>query len=283
MPYPFFMGYSSSILKENKFDVFTIDGAAELLSEKKFLDKVVDFKPDLIVLEVSTVSIQKDLDDAEYFKKNTNAKIVFCGLHNFMYNSEFLKKNKNVDFVLIAEYEYTLLELCKRLKHNKSLKDLKGIIYRSNDGIIDNKRASLIDDLNELPLPDRKSLPMKNYWDVPGNMLTPSVQLISSRGCPFGCIFCAWPQIIYGGHKYRQRKVEEVIKEIKILINEYKVKSIYFDDDTFNVDKKFVENFSKELIKENIKIEWAAMCRADIMDVETLLLKKKSAGPLSRK
>ncbi|HPG29307.1 MAG TPA: radical SAM protein [bacterium] len=290
MPYPFFLGYASSLLKQNGFDVMALDGAAGLLSEQLFLDKIVEFKPDVILLEVSSVSIEKDLRDAEYLKKNTAAKIVFAGLHSFMYSSDFLENQKNVDFVLIGEYEYIMLELCDSLDKKKELKNISGLIYRKSNNfknsgsdksesseIINNGRKELLKNLDLLPLPDRTSFPPENYWDVPAGINTPSVQITASRGCPFGCIFCAWPQIIYGGKNFRQRSISNLISEIKYLIERFNIKSLYFDDDTFNVNKEFCFKFADALISENIKIEWAAMCRADLM-TEDLLMRLKQSG-----
>jgi len=280
MPYPFFMGYASTLLKKNRFNVLTLDGAAELLTEQKFLEKIIDFAPDLVLLEVSTVSIAKDLADAQYLKSKIKTEIVFAGLHNFMYSSEFLEKHQCVDYVIIGEYENILLELCKAKINDgtsSNLSKIKGLIFRDeNNKIVNTGRAELFNNLDALDFPDRDALPLKNYLDRPCGIAEPSVQIIASRGCPFGCIFCAWPQIIYGGNKFRQRSVDNVISEMKFLKEKYKINSIYFDDDTFNVNKKFVQELSKKIISENLKIEWAAMCRADIMDEETLLLMKQS-------
>ncbi|MBP7652288.1 radical SAM protein [Candidatus Dependentiae bacterium] len=286
MPYPFFLGYTSSLLKQNGFEVLAIDGAAELLSEKDFLDKIVSFKPDIILLEVSSVSIEKDLKDAEYLKLRTSAKIVFAGLHSFMYSPEFIKNHyKNVDYVLIGEYEFIMLELCVSLRDDKDLCGIKGLLYKKNykysikpenDEIFNTGRRDLLKNLDVLPYPDRVSFPPENYWDVPSGINTPSVQITASRGCPFGCIFCAWPQIIYGGKNFRQRSVSNIVSEIKHLIENYNIKSLYFDDDTFNVNKEFCYDFANRLIDEKINIDWAAMCRADLMTEDLLVVLKRS-------
>jgi len=280
MPYPFFMGYTSILLKKQGFEVLTVDGAAELLTEKKFIDKIINFEPDIVLLEVSAVSIAKDLDDARFIKSKIKTEIVFTGLYSFMYNSEFLEKYQFVDYVIIGEYENIFLELCN-YKSSKTidldLSKIKGLIFRTSDNkVINTGRAELINNLDMFDFPDREALPLKNYLDLPGGISKPSAQIITSRGCPFGCIFCAWPQIIYGGNKFRQRSVDNVINEIKFLKEKYNIKSVYFDDDTFNVNQKFVQDLSKKIIAENIDIEWAAMCRADIMTEETLVLMKQA-------
>ena len=95
--------------------------------------------------------------------------------------------------------------------------------------------------------------------------------MIASRGCPFGCNFCLWPQTLFGGTIYRARGVKDCIAEMEFLIKEKGFKSVYFDDDTFNVGKKRMLEFSNEIIKRGLcKTPWAIMARPDLMDREIL-------------
>ena len=138
-------------------------------------------------------------------------------------------------------------------------------------------KRPLIENLDDLPWPSREFLPMNKYYDCPGGIPTPSLQIHSSRGCPFQCVFCAWPQIMYGDNSYRTRNPVDVVNEIENCLKKYQIKSFYFDDDTFNIGKPRLMKLAEELKQRNLGLPWAAMARADTCDFETLE-KMKEAG-----
>ncbi len=180
MPFPFFLAYSASVLERQDVDVQLMDGIAEGISEQEFINRIVSFEPDLIVLEVSTISLAVDLALAEKLRQifGKEVKTAFCGLHAFMYRPEFLNDHTAVDFVLVGEYEYTLRDLAAHLKRGEPLENVAGLIFRKADGhVIVNPRRPLISNLDELPWPARQYLPMEKYHDEPGNIPRPSVQI----------------------------------------------------------------------------------------------------------
>jgi radical SAM superfamily enzyme YgiQ (UPF0313 family) len=126
--------------------------------------------------------------------------------------------------------------------------------------------------LDDLPWPQREGAVIYKYNDGFAGLPVPNVQMYSSRGCPFHCIFCLWPQVLYGEHKYRKRNPVKVVQEMAWLIKEFNFKAVYFDDDVFNIDKLHVINICEEIMKANIKVPWAVMARADLMDEKLLSL-----------
>ena len=130
-----------------------------------------------------------------------------------------------------------LLELVKVFRKNKELSSINGLIWRDGDKVVKNSPRELCD-INLLPWPYREGLPMAKYLDLPGNIPAPSAQMFASRGCPFGCNFCLWPQVLYQGNHYRTRDLEDVVEEMEFLIKKMGFKSVYFDDDTFNIGKE---------------------------------------------
>ena len=272
MPFPFFLAYSAAVCEQDGFEVELCDGIAEAIPEDEFVKRIVKFVPNLVCLEVSTISIENDLAMGRRLRKELGDKvrIAFSGLHNFMGEPEFLKEHSWLDFVLIGEYEYTLLEVCRRLFEGNDLKGCPGTVHRKNGDIVVEKRRPLIENLDQMPWPARHFLPMSNYHDEPGSIPRPSVQMWASRGCPYGCIFCAWPQIMYGSRKYRARSIIDVVDEMEWLVNEGQYKSVYFDDDTFNIGKKRMLQFASEVKSRGINVPWAIMARADNMDREIL-------------
>jgi hypothetical protein len=272
MPFPFFLAYAGAVVENDGFETLLVDGIAEGVGEDAFVDRITDFDPHLILLEVSTISIETDLALGRRLRQclGPDVKIAFCGLHNFMYEPEFLAKHDWLDFVLRGEYEFTLRALCRRLTEGAEISGCLGVLHRANAGVVVEDRRALTEDLAKFPWPARHFLPMHNYHDEPGSIPRPSVQMWGSRGCPYGCIFCAWPQIMYGSRKYRARSVSDIVDEMEWLVNEGGFKSVYFDDDTFNIGKKRMLAFAAEVKARGIYVPWAIMARADNMDREIL-------------
>lgn len=278
LPFPFFLAYAAALLKKNGYEVYLIDAIAEKLPCENFISKVKKIAPDFIVAETSTASIYNDMSILRSLHKSM--KIIVCGPDINITKEEFLEGHNFIDYVLVGEYEMTLLDLMEHLRKSVVLDEVRGIIYRGKGRIIKNPERPLLDDLDMLPWPMRESLPMERYYDVPGGLPIPSVQMVASRGCPFQCIFCAWPQIIYKKGSYRTRGIKDVADEMEYLVNYFGFKSVYFDDDTWNIGKERVLEFCKEVSKrgedDRLRVPWAMMARADLMDEDQLHALKKS-------
>ncbi|MEI6831359.1 MAG: radical SAM protein, partial [Candidatus Omnitrophota bacterium] len=281
LPFPFFLAYATSLLKKNGINAYIIDAIAEKTSEEDFLEIVLRKDIDFIVAETSVPSFY---DDLRLLKRiaEFGVSIILCGPNYEIFKPEFLKEHSFISFVLYGEYELTLLELIKALQQRGKLSDINGLIY-NDDGIIKKNPPRTHFDLDILPWPQRETLPIYSYLDAPGGMRTPCAQILASRGCPFKCQFCLWPQVIYQGNHYRARDIKDVIDEMEYLVSYKGFKSVYFDDDTFNVGRKRMVDFCNEIRKRGLnKIQWSIMARADLMD-EELLLNFKKAGLYSVK
>ena len=280
MPFPFFLSYAASLLeKEIGLEVLLVDGIAEGISREEFQDRIKGFAPDIIVFETSTPSINYDLNYVKDFKRSygQECKFVFSGPHSEMFKKEFLKENNDIDFILVGEYELSLKELCLALKDNKDISDVLGIIYRDKQGkVVVNASRPLIEHVDDLPYPARHFLPMHNYQDLVCGLPGPSLQMWASRGCPYGCIFCFWPQVMYHGRNYRPRDPKKIVDELETVLKEYKFKSFYFDDDTFNIGKDRIIKLCEEIKQRKINLPWAIMARADIMDSDILKALKEA-------
>ncbi len=274
LPFPFFLAYAAALLKKNNFDIKLIDAIAEEKSYKHFLNDIQKFKPHLLVCETSTVSLNHDLGVLE--KVGRDIPIAICGPDINIQQPSFLEKYKFIAYVFIGEYEFILLDLVRHLKERKNLNDVLGLIYRDLDTVKINPPRPLIN-LDELPWPLRQGLPMESYNDTPGDMPIPSVQMSASRGCPYKCKFCLWPQVMYQGNHYRTRNVIDVVDEMEYLVKQMNFKSIYFDDDTFNCSRERMIALCNEIKKRKLNVPWAIMARADLM-TEEILEKMREAG-----
>lgn len=274
LPFPFFLAYSSALLKKHSFDVVLIDAIVEKMSYSYFLKLIKKINPRLLFCETSTVTLEHDLRLLNMIDKNI--AVALGGPDVNMRQPAFLKKHRFIDYVIIGEYESTLVELASNLETNKSPKGISGLIYRDKNIVVVNSLRPLIS-LDELPWPLREDLPMERYNDTPGDMPLPSVQMLASRGCPYRCKFCLWPQVMYQGNNYRTRNTVDVVDEMEYLVREKQFKSIYFDDDTFNIGKQRMLKLCGEINRRKLNIPWAIMARADLMD-EEILDNMKGAG-----
>lgn len=284
IPFPHFLATAAAVLEAEGEEILLVDGVAEGISVREFIERIKAFSPGLVLLEVSTPSIAYDLEMAGKIKSECKgARIAFSGIHAPMRSEEFLLKNPAVDFVLYGEYEYTLRDLVHCHENGSGFQGVQGLIFRENDGTVTmNKERPLIRDLDSLPFYADHFLPMKKYCDTPCGLPFPSVQMWTSRGCPFRCSFCAWPQIMYGGNDYRVRSAAKILDELELLVSRYGFRSFYFDDDTVNIGKKRMLELCREIKNRGINLPWAIMARADTMDRE-LLTAFRDAGLYSLK
>jgi len=278
IPFPFFLAHAASLLENKDNEIKFIDAIAQRLDEQATIDEIDDYKPSLVVIETSTPSFANDIRISEMIKRRvSNSSIVLCGPHASSYAKNILDKYDFINYILIGEYEYALLDLVDSLKNSLNLRTVLGLVFRSNHTVITNKPRQTLKNLDDLPWPHREAQVIYKYNDGFAGLPVPNVQMYSSRGCPFHCIFCLWPQVLYGEHKYRKRDPVKVVNEMEWLIKKFNFKAVYFDDDVFNIDKTHVTNICNEIIKRNIKVPWAIMARADLMN-ERLLSSLAGAG-----
>jgi anaerobic magnesium-protoporphyrin IX monomethyl ester cyclase len=280
--FPFFMGYSAALLEKDGFTVEVIDAVPLNLTSDEFKCQAVDAKPDIILLEPATTSFASIIQMAETLKQKTGAKIVLAGSHVSVFHRETLERFPFVDFVLLEEYEYSLLGLVHILNKREEISDLDGIAFRNSTGNIVVNSKTRYADLNELPMPARHLFPSKKnhgmeYYHDGFCQDKPSVQLHASRGCPFSCSFCLWTQTLFKPYSYRTLSPEKVVDEMISVKEQFKAKEIYFDDDTFTGNKDHVLRICSEILSRKVKIPWSVMGDAMITD-EEMLIKMKEAG-----
>lgn len=166
-----------------------------------------------------------------------------------------MKKFPFIDVVVRGEAENTILDFVK----NRCYKNIKGITFREGKNVCVNPPRERIKKLDNLPFPAYHRINLSDYDHV---------GIITSRGCPYECTFCEVAPL--WGHYTTRRSVSNVINEIKILKNQYSVKTLHINDDTFVLNKKWVMDFCKKLKAENLDISWRCLGRINLMDKELL-------------
>jgi anaerobic magnesium-protoporphyrin IX monomethyl ester cyclase len=281
LPFPFYLAYAAALLEREGYSVRLLDAVAEGMSSEEFFREVERESPDLLLIEISTPSLHADLEIARRVRGFCGG-VVLCGPPAGYEPEALLEQHDFVDYALIGEYETILLELVRVLERGRSPGDVAGVVWREGGRVVNNGRAELLKDLDSLPWPAREHLPMSHYRDAFAGLPEPSLQMWASRGCPYACIFCLWPAVMYRSRTYRTRNPADVAEEMARMVRKYEMKSVFFDDDTFNVGKPRLLRLAEEIRARRIDVPWAMMARADLVDDE-LLAALASAGLFAAK
>ncbi len=275
--FPMWLAYATGVLENSGFEVDLVDAPADNYSIDDILSRVKGFHPKLIVIDTSTPSIYNDIEFAARIKGVLpDSFIVLVGTHVSALPGDTLALNQNIDAIACGEYDYTLRELALSLQEGKDLSLVQGLTYRAGNRNNHNPDRPFIEDLDSIPFVSRvykKYLNIENYFNP--NALYPMVTITTSRGCPFRCIFCVYPQTMMG-HRMRLRSVKNVVDEIEYIASSFPgVKAIFFEDDTFTAIKKRCIEISSEILKRGIRISWTVNARADL-DYETMKIIKEA-------
>jgi radical SAM superfamily enzyme YgiQ (UPF0313 family) len=228
-------------------------------------------------METTTPSIEADYLSLGELKDATGAKIVVGGPHATYFHNEVLKECPAIDIVIRHEFDTKIAGVVSSLDN---LERVNGITFRTGDEIIDNGDGEVCEDLDTVPFPDRDTIPYHWYLEA-WYSRRPFMNMMTSRGCPYHCTFCLWPQIMYG-HKQRFRSLDNVFEEITGLIRRYGLKEINIDDGTFTTNKRRVIEFCRRLRKEKIKLIWTCNGRVDTLDDEMLVEMKENGCKMIR-
>ena len=256
------------------------------LTNKEIAIRIRQWSPDVVGITIPFSGWWKPASEVASIVKSIDKDIitVLNGLHPSARPADCLT-HPNIDFVVIGEPEQTMFELAGVLEQG-NLADLKKVrelaLSRNGETIITPPRPA-IQDLDSLPFPARHLLPMDIYFaavkenPLRGEIRKPWTAMITSRGCPYNCVFCSIHIVM--GKKWRSRSPENVVDELEQLVHTYHIKQIDFNDDNMTLNKKRMETICDLIVKRGLDIEWYTPngVRADTLD-ENLLTKMKASG-----
>lgn len=274
---PLGIAWIAAVLRENGFkDVNLIDSVINNYSNEDVVDLLKKYKPDIIGVSFGTQNRFYAFDLIRLIKNNfPNTPIVAGGPHPTLTADDILKNIPEVDIVVRGEGELTTFDLVKTIDEKGDLKNVLGISFRAEDSrIIHNNNREPIQDLDSLPMPARDLLPIDKYRQTIPLSDKICTSIISARGCPYNCVYCSTAE--QWGHRIRHRSADNIIKEIKHLMSNYKLDGVGFFDDVFTMDKNRVIEFCKKLIDSKLNISWWCEVRANTIDEEIISWMKRA-------
>ncbi len=266
--FPIYQAYTAALLMKHGMDVGVIDCSVDALDAEAYCARVEEAAPGLVVIETATASFAQDIVTIRMVKERTGAPVALVGPHATIFHESILREHPFVDYVVRGEYELTVLELVRALEDGRDARGVAGLTRRDGNIVRVHPPRPFIEDLDALPFPARDLYPWDHYHE-PNYLALPWITLISSRGCPFRCIYCLWPQTMYG-HRYRTRSPRNVVDEIEECVKRYRPGEFFFDDDTFALSKRHVLGICEGIVGRGLDILWSCMGRVDTVDREML-------------
>lgn len=280
------LGYLAASLMKEGHEVEIFDCVRDRVDVEAFENYIKDRKYDLIGFSLFTTYVGAVKKYTEAIKKHHPDTFTTCGgPHAVLEPVETLEILTCIDFSFRGEAEHGVCQLAKLIETEKDpltsdkLKNVDNLVWRGFDGkVVCNPRV-MIDDLDSLPYPPWEIMSPNNYPLAPIGVFSKRKRvapIIATRGCPYPCTFCAAGKM--SGKKMRSRSVENILEEIRLLVNEHGVEEINILDDNFTLQHKLVEDFCHGLIDNDIKINWSCPngVRLDTLDEELLKLMERA-------
>jgi len=273
---PLGLAYIAAAAEQEGHSVSILDCAALGLDMSEAEHRIRKSMPEIVGVTSTTPQIERAMEVVRLAKKAVpGVWTVAGGPHVTMLPEQTLAENQDLDFCVIGEGESSFVQLAEVLERArdmpKKLENIRGIAFRQDNGSIVRTQRRKPEDLEQLPLPARHLLPMKQYQVLGKKGLVPNV--LSSRGCAYSCIFCLTP-CIFG--RYRARSAESVVDEIETIHSEYGFSKFEFSDDLFTRDPKRVKKICDLMRSRGLDLEWGCSARVDLVDRDLLGAMKRA-------
>ncbi len=274
---PLGLGYIAAFLERSGAKVAILDNSIEELGPAEFKRKVLELRPLIVGISVSSSSHNTALELARLVKEADGSVLVAAGGSHASALPHKILENPCVDFVVRGEGEETSLELLKAVKEGTDPAAVKGLVFRSGGQVIETPERPPVQDIDTLPFPAHHLMRMGQYSLPASRRLTsaPAAAIITSRGCPYGCYFCSHNNVFKG--KVRFRSPKSVLAEIKHLRENFGVGEILFWDDSFLLDKERALEICGLIRESGIKITWSCSSRVDHITAD-LAREMRAAG-----
>lgn len=260
---PIELAHIASVLEEDGFEVAIVDADALGVGPERAYEVVRDHGPQLVCLDSSSTSLDRDLALARKIKHGLDVRVGILG-SQVTYTPGEIFEGDNVDAVVRGEPEYTVRDLARRVRDGQDFAGAEGISWRRTDTaeIVHEAEREKIADLDALPIPARHLLDNQRYTfpGVEGAVTT----VKSSRGCPLNCSFCGYT--LAQGLRFRFRSPEHVVAELVDLHRTHGVSHVVFRDPIFTTRKDRVAAICEGILREGLELEWQCETAVKVLD-----------------
>ncbi|MBU0952256.1 MAG: B12-binding domain-containing radical SAM protein [Elusimicrobia bacterium] len=270
---PLGLAYLAAVL-EKKHEVKIVDGAALNITVEDIKQTLIDWKPDILGVTAYTPTFYRAVAACKMAKEiDKNILTILGGPHPSACPEDSIK-DMAVDLVVVGEGEEVIIEIIAAIESKSDFSKVNGIFYKKDAKIISTPPHDRVKNLDALPFPARHLL----NWDLykPSVMHyknLPAFSIMCGRGCPYRCTFCSCSKVFKT--KVTLRTPENILEEIKFLIDKYGAKEIMFWDDSFGLYKKWMDTMCSYL--KPLNITWSCWMRVNMVEPE-ILKKMKDSG-----
>jgi anaerobic magnesium-protoporphyrin IX monomethyl ester cyclase len=256
-------------------------------TKKAFRTYLLTHKPKLIGIYVNLMTKLNVLDAIRFIEENLPETIIILGGPEVRYSAEnFLRYGAH--YIVIGEGEETMRELVNALvlipaefgthislqASDKPHRTIPGIAFLEDSKFVQNPEREKIKDLNDLAIPNRKKINLRQYLDTWKKFHGKNTLSVSTmRGCPYTCKWCS--RGVYG-LSYRRRNPDKVVAELAQIKQDYNPDSLWFVDDVFTISHRWLTSFRDELVRQNVLISYECITRADRLSEEVILILKET-------
>ena len=271
---PLGLCHIATLLKQNdRSDLIEIlDSRALNLDLNQTRSKIKAFRPDIIGITTLTETLPGAIEMGEVCKELFPEVLRIIGGAHITVDPEPVMELGLFQLGVLGEGEITALEILSEYKKTGKIPtDIDGTMVYKDGSIIRNRPRSRVENLDTMPFPDRHFFDNSLYR--PYLAKRPWTYMTVSRGCPFRCAFCiraVW------GKKATFNSARRIFEEMRNCVNEFKIREIWFRDDTFTCRKTTVMELCDLIVKEKLKVRWTVFSRVDTVDEEMIRALKRA-------
>lgn len=264
--------YLASSLRKNGYSVRIIDDNVGGVGPEELV-RSLPGETEIVGLTAATSTLNSAIKYADAIKRrNEGTRTILGGPHVSFLPEETLERNRSLDIAVMGEGEDTIVDLVSTIEKGGDLAEVKGIAFRAGDKIKVNSPREMRADIDTFPLPARDLIRLEDYRDPVKKK--PIGTMITSRGCVFGCAYCASSRMM--GGRFRARSPISIVDEMEVLIG-LGVEDIEFIDDIFVLNHARAIEVAKEINRRKLDIGFSASSRVDTIS-RSLLSELKGAG-----
>lgn len=274
---PLGVAYIAGTLERDGHNVKIIDGTAESTILNYTFDDlkkdIKSFQPEVIGIGANIPQLSEVQATLRLIKEINPNIVTIIGGPIVSSDPKFLLQLPDADYGMLGEVDIAISDIIRKIEKKQKIEGSEGLIWREGNSVKAVKPKDIFD-LDVIPIPARHLLKMHIYRPSPANYRRlPATTIMSSRGCPYKCIFCSRS---IEGMAWRAHSAKRVVDEIEQLVTKFGIKDIQMFDDTFTLHIERVQDICNMIIERKLDVGWNCMTRVDKVTVDLFKLMKKA-------